>query len=63
MSKHYPPEFQAKQFNCVYCGVYAHQNWKEIAFYNTYNQIQYLACICSHCSKLSLWKNNTKNYY
>lgn len=60
MSKYYPAKFQAEQFNCVHCGVYAHQNWKLIAFYGTSQILEHLACICSHCKKLSLWKKNTQ---
>lgn len=60
MSKYYLPKFKAKEFNCVHCGVYSHQNWSEIAFYDTYTTLEYLACICSHCKELSLWKNNSQ---
>jgi len=58
MSKYYPPEFEKEQFNCVYCGVYAAQEWGVFVYdahgpYRPKLDLKY--CVCLHCSKWSYW--------
>lgn len=61
MSKHYPPNFMEQQFNCVHCGVYAKQNWERLVYDEEwYINSSYLLCICEHCDKISLWKDETE---
>ncbi len=61
MSKYYPPSFMKKQFNCVHCGVYAKQNWEQLVYSEEwYINSSYLLCICEHCDKKSLWKDETE---
>ena len=58
VSKHYPPEYQAKQFNCIYCGVFAKQEWYTLNFgHNNYGLTvsPITSCECQHCFKLSYW--------
>lgn len=58
MSKYYPPEFEKEEFNCIHCGVYARQNWQQV---RTQSRIlNYSICVCGHCHKISLWKNETE---
>ncbi|MDO9266805.1 MAG: DUF4145 domain-containing protein [Sulfurimonas sp.] len=62
MAKYYPPIFQEKQFNCVHCGVFAKQNWFSTEYLDGYNRpsLEYSLCICEHCEKESLWKDETE---
>lgn len=56
MSKYYPPEDQAEQFNCIHCGVFAKQTWGSLYFGyggSTSSPIDY--CNCEHCSDFSYW--------
>lgn len=55
--KYYPPKFQEKEFHCIYCGVFAHQDW-----YKAYQQggdrfIEIQVSECCHCGKLTYWHN------
>lgn len=55
MSKYYPPVYEAEQFHCLHCGVYAKQSWGTLkrAGYNSdfkYSQ-------CHHCHKDCYWYN------
>jgi hypothetical protein len=55
-SKYYPPAFQAKEFHCALCGVFASQIWCET--YVSYGRqliMDIKACHCSHCDKWSYW--------
>lgn len=61
MAKYYPPIFKEGQFNCVHCGVFAKQNWKQLTYdRHMYVNSSYLLCICEHCSEKSLWKYETE---
>jgi len=54
--KYYPPAYQAKEFHCVYCGVFASQAWASVNIsYGQQLQTDFLACSCSHCNKWSYW--------
>jgi len=48
--KYYPPGFLSKQFHCMYCDVFAVQNWFDL---NARNKIW--RCICHHCKNESIW--------
>jgi len=60
MNKHYPPEFQKREFNCPICGVYAAQHWS-VALYHTGSKHDVISNIyfgkCWHCNKFSIWTN------
>jgi hypothetical protein len=58
MNKHYPPEFEKEEFNCIHCGVFARQNWEQVRTASRF--IGYSLCTCVHCNKTSLWKNDTE---
>lgn len=51
------PALGAKAFNCVFCGAYAAQIWRDGAFLQS--QMQPIAGLkvayCNHCSKFSVW--------
>lgn len=54
--KYFPPIFQAKQFHCVHCGVYAAQNWHDVFIQlRAPFRSALSACFCSHCKKWSYW--------
>lgn len=52
---HYPPAFQSKQFHCMFCGVFAVQNWFSI---NAKNKLW--RCVCYHCKNESVWMETGK---
>lgn len=54
MDKYYPPEHEAKQFNCPYCGVYAAQGWATAHIFSGY-QHSFQFSRCEHCWKMSCW--------
>lgn len=51
--KYYPPRFNVKEFNCVYCGVYAKQIWNTLLQRGRDSEIEY--CSCTHCGNDSFW--------
>ena len=63
MSKHFPPLFNAEEFHCPYCGVYAAQFWEAAArasgrtggiqYRGTVDDIDF--CHCAHCGEYSVW--------
>lgn len=56
MSKYYPPIFEEEQFHCIYCGVYAKQEWGVLCFgYNNASVSPVSTSICAHCKKISYW--------
>jgi Domain of unknown function (DUF4145) len=63
MKSFYPPEFEAKQFNCPHCNVYSSQSWTKIMSNNMsprggYPVLDELRlCTCTHCNKKSYWYN------
>jgi hypothetical protein len=58
--KYYPPEFSAKQFHCVHCGVFAAQHWSSVYINTGGSPVNsgIMACKCSHCSYWSFWHND-----
>jgi len=57
-AKHYPPVFELKQFNCVYCGVYAAQMWRrpKVQMEDGLANLEDLRCCnCAQCGKWSYW--------
>jgi Domain of unknown function (DUF4145) len=55
-NKYYPPTFQATEFHCVLCGVFASQAWASVAIlFGTQIATDLKACRCSHCGKWSYW--------
>src|SRR4051812_27217461 len=56
--KYYPPTYEASQFHCIHCGVYARQSW-HVIFWQKYRGsiegTQLKGCQCSHCEKRSYW--------
>lgn len=56
MNKYYPPQYKAKQFNCIQCGVFAKQHWDILAFgYNSVKESPISYCRCEHCGERSYW--------
>ena len=61
--KHYPPTFGNREFHCIYCNVYASQEWSKTAdFNNGYGYItkfhsskELVRSQCSHCQNSILW--------
>jgi hypothetical protein len=46
--------FQEKKFHCIYCGVYAKQDWGNLMFKGGYSApVSYSGC--EHCNKISYW--------
>ncbi|WP_152058249.1 DUF4145 domain-containing protein [Aliarcobacter butzleri] len=61
MSKYFPPTFGIKQFHCIYCNVYAKQEWVVTSFGTYGNNLTIIkACQCEHCSKISYWDSTTE---
>lgn len=65
MGKYYPPQFQEKQFNCTYCGVFAAQYWNGIYYASGSSRLLELPgwtyCECMHCNRKSVWLNGRMN--
>jgi hypothetical protein len=56
-SKYVPPAFEARQFHCVLCGVFASQSWSSGYILPGGDRIttSFRACHCSHCKNWSYW--------
>ena len=57
MKKFYPPKFKESKFNCIYCDVYAQQNWGQLEYESTTNKSGIWYCMCEHCKEISFWFN------
>jgi len=56
--QYHPPAFEVYQFHCIYCGVFARQNWYETIVYIGYNaKTGIKISICAHCEKWAYWYN------
>ncbi|WP_321929416.1 DUF4145 domain-containing protein [Burkholderia cenocepacia] len=58
MAMHYPAEFRADRFNCVYCGVFSSQHWQSFQWRPHTTLVvhqKWDACTCLHCGKHSYW--------
>lgn len=60
MAEYYPAVFGKSEFNCPYCGVFAHQDFYSLLYKpNKYasntEEIGMEASLCRHCQKLAYW--------
>lgn len=75
MEKYSEPEFKKRAFNCPYCEVFAHQEWRyNLLAYNSnesertaymFDQLNVGGCstsTCSYCDKTSFWINGELIY-
>lgn len=53
MSKYYPPVYEAEQFHCLQCGVYAKQSWGILRKSGNITDFTYSQC--HHCYKDCYW--------
>jgi len=55
--EYYPPEYQAKQFHCILCGVYASQRWfaLKINSSGTWEATLFEGSYCAHCKEWTYW--------
>lgn len=61
MSKYYPPQYEAKQFHCIYCNVYSKQNWFRTRFNTSaFHSTKIDISECTHCNKDTYWNNTTQ---
>lgn len=64
--KYYPPEYQARQFHCMHCNVFAAQHWFCMAILHPnrgYINTAIYACLCSHCGSYSFWEETSKKMF
>jgi hypothetical protein len=56
-NQYYPPAFEAKEFHCVLCGVFASQKWVSVFIHSNTGpkDTSIKACHCSHCDGWSYW--------
>ncbi|MEX9233529.1 DUF4145 domain-containing protein [Citrobacter werkmanii] len=60
MAEYYPAVFGKSEFNCPYCGVFAHQDFYPL-IYKPYDyareteETMMEASLCRHCNKLAYW--------
>ncbi len=59
MSKWITPQFKGQGFHCLYCHVYANQNWVVVGHSREHKikteDGELLASFCSHCHKATIW--------
>jgi len=53
MNKYYPPVFEAEQFHCLHCSVYAKQTWGILRIDGSPTDFKYSKC--HHCYKKCYW--------
>ena len=64
MAEYYPATFGKSEFNCPYCGVFAHQDFYPL-IYKPYDYARETeetvmeASLCRHCNKLAYWHQQT----
>jgi hypothetical protein len=56
-SEHIPPNFKVEGFHCPHCGVFAHQNWFDVALEGGSDDSGETLSLgtCEKCSKFTLW--------
>jgi hypothetical protein len=56
-SEYIPPSFKEEGFHCPHCGVYAHQNWFDVALEGGSDESGETLSLgtCEKCSRFSLW--------
>lgn len=62
MAEYYPAAFGKSEFNCPYCGVFAHQDFHQLIYkpwdYSSDTKPADLsASSCEHCKKLAYWND------
>ena len=75
MQKYFEPEFKKDAFNCPFCEVYSHQDWRfRLLLYNgngtpntnvMLNQLRvhgWSTSTCSHCGEISFWHDEKLIY-
>ncbi len=68
--KYVPQEFKKSAFYCPFCGAYAKQEWYACSPFGTGFsppfridvQNNLFVCLCSHCSRYSIWFREKKIY-
>lgn len=60
MAEYYPAEFEKSEFNCPYCGVFAHQDFHSLIYKpwnysNDTKPTELSTSSCSHCEQLAYW--------
>jgi hypothetical protein len=58
MTKYYPPTFQAPNFHCARCQVYAHQEWRLLQVQGTSEYAEVKVSRCAACKEDSFWDIN-----
>lgn len=54
--KYFPPTFQAENFHCILCGVYAKQEWCTLYRHTGHaTTTNFKASQCSHCHDFTYW--------
>jgi len=55
--EHIPPSFKEAGFHCPHCGVYAHQNWFDVALEGDSDETGETLSLgtCEMCSRFTLW--------
>ena len=56
-SEYIPPGFKVEGFHCPHCGVFAHQNWFDVALEGGSNDTGETLSLgtCERCGRFSLW--------
>jgi hypothetical protein len=56
-AEHTPPSFKETGFHCPHCGVYAHQNWFDVALEGGSDDPEETLSLgtCERCERFSLW--------
>ncbi|MFW0966257.1 DUF4145 domain-containing protein [Vibrio parahaemolyticus] len=57
MSKYYPPVFEAQEFHCILCGVYASQYWNSLYRSTPRHAVgtKFKYSQCHHCNEICYW--------
>jgi len=55
-SKYVAPAKDAKQFHCIHCGAYAHQDWNPLHLHTeTMRATSFSGSSCAHCGNITFW--------
>ncbi|EAB6017999.1 DUF4145 domain-containing protein [Escherichia coli] len=62
MAEYYPAQYGKDNFNCPLCGVYSHQEWRELkyrlyAYSSDWGDTVLSVSICQHCKSNAYWHN------
>ena len=63
-SEYVPPGFKVEGFHCPHCGVFAHQNWFDVALEGGSDDSGETLSLgtCERCSRFSLWIDGAMIY-